>query len=186
MSKNTDLEKLGKFISMILRHHPESIGLTLDEFGYADTQELIAKMNSYGKYMDFTTLKYIVDNNDKKRYSFNDDFSKIRANQGHSISVNLELVEKVPPKELYHGTVDRFLSSILKDGITRQSRQYVHLSKDIETAVKVGKRHGNPIVLVLDTSQMLKDKVKFYLSDNNVWLCEYVNSKYIIDIRKDF
>lgn len=177
--KNTDTENLGRFISMILRHHPESIGITLDEFGYANTQELISKMNVYGKHIDFKTLKYIIDTNNKRRYSFNDDFSKIRANQGHSIKVNLELIEKVPPNRLYHGTATRFLETIMKEGITKQSRQYVHLSKDIETAINVGKRHGNPIVLELDTSKMVQDGIKFYLSENGVWLCEYVHSKYI-------
>jgi putative RNA 2'-phosphotransferase len=136
-------------------------------------------MNRHGKRIDFNTLKNIVETNDKQRYSFNDDYTKIRANQGHSIPVNLQLVEKIPPDVLYHGTATRFLDSIMEEGITKQSRQYVHLSKDVETATKVGKRHGKSIVLVLDALNMYRDGVKFYLSDNGVWLTNYVSSKYI-------
>jgi putative RNA 2'-phosphotransferase len=178
-SRGENLEDLGRFISLVLRHHPETIGISIDEYGYANTQELIAKMNAHGKHIDFETLKYIVDTNNKKRYSFNEDFSKIRANQGHSIKVNLGLVEKIPPKVLYHGTATRFLDSIMREGITKQSRQYVHLSGNVETALSVGKRHGKPIVLGIDTTSMLDDGAKFYLSENGVWLCEYVNSKYV-------
>ncbi|MGN1411879.1 MAG: RNA 2'-phosphotransferase [Oscillospiraceae bacterium] len=181
-SKNVDIDKLGRFISLILRHHPESIGISLDEFGYANVNELITKMNAHGKYIDFQTLKYIVDNNNKKRYSFNEDFSKIRANQGHSIKVNLELTPQIPPNELYHGTASRFLDNILKEGITKQTRQYVHLSKDVETAINVGKRHGKPIVLVIDATQMFQDGIQFYLSKNGVWLCDYIDPKYIKNI----
>lgn len=172
-------ESLGRFISLVLRHHPESIGLTLDEFGYANVSELISQMNRHGKRIDFDTLKNIVETNDKQRYSFNGDYTKVRANQGHSIPVNLLLVERVPPEVLYHGTATRFLDSIMEEGITKQSRQYVHLSKDVETATKVGKRHGKSVVLVLDTLNMYRDGVKFYLSDNGVWLTDYVSSKYI-------
>lgn len=174
-----EIIKLGRFISLVLRHHPESIGLKLDEFGYANVDELISQMNKHGKYIDFDTLKYIVDTNDKQRYSFNGDFTKVRANQGHSINVDLRLTEKIPPNILYHGTATRFLDNIMKGGITKQSRQYVHLSKDIDTATKVGKRHGKVAILVLDTSKMYQDGVKFYLSDNGVWLTDYVNPKYI-------
>jgi putative RNA 2'-phosphotransferase len=177
-NKNVN-ESLGRFISLVLRHHPESIGLTLDEFGYANVSELISQMNRHGKRIDFDTLKNIVETNDKQRYSFNGDYTKVRANQGHSIPVNLLLVERVPPEVLYHGTATRFLDSIMEEGITKQSRQYVHLSKDVETATKVGKRHGKSVVLVLDTLNMYRDGVKFYLSDNGVWLTDYVSSKYI-------
>ena len=173
--ENNQITSLSKMLSYILRHHPESIGLKLDNFGYANVDELISNMSKKNRVrIDFDTLKYIVDTDQKQRYSFNSDFSKIRANQGHSISVDLQLIEKVPPNELYHGTATRFLDSILNEGITKQSRQYVHISSDIKTALKVGKRHGKPVVLILDTLKMYQDGVKFYISDNGVWLCEYV------------
>lgn len=140
-------------------------------------------MNKHGKHIDFDTLKLIVDTDDKKRYSFNQNFTKIRANQGHSIKVDLRLTEKIPPNELYHGTATRFLDSIMNEGITKQSRQYVHLSKDIDTAIKVGKRHGKVVILVLDTLKMYQDGIKFYLSDNDVWLTDYVNPQYIKEIQ---
>lgn len=174
---------MGRFLSLILRHSPQTIGITLDKFGYANIDELISQMNKHGKHIDFDTLKLIVDTNNKKRYSFNQDFTKIRANQGHSINVDLQLTEKIPPNELYHGTATRFLDSIMKEGIKKQSRQYVHLSKDIDTAIKVGKRHGQVVILILDTAKMYQDGVKFYLSDNGVWLTDYVNPKYIKEVQ---
>ncbi|MEE7583036.1 MAG: RNA 2'-phosphotransferase [Oscillospiraceae bacterium] len=181
--ENNQITSLSKMLSYILRHHPESIGLKLDNFGYANVDELISNMNAKNRvHVDFDTLKYIVDTDQKQRYSFNSDFSKIRANQGHSISVDLQLIEKVPPNELYHGTATRFLDSILNEGITKQSRQYVHISSDINTALKVGKRHGKPVVLILDTLKMYQDGIKFYISDNGVWLCEYVAPKYIKEV----
>ncbi len=181
---DNDIENLGRFISLVLRHHPESIGVTLDRFGYANVDELISKMNSHGRHIDFKTLKLIVETNNKKRYSFNEDNTKIRANQGHSIPVDLQLTETTPPSKLYHGTAIHFLESIKREGITKQSRQYVHLSKDFETAVNVGKRHGNVCVLVLDTEAMHKDGIKFYLSKNGVWLTDYVAPKYIQEVRE--
>lgn len=177
-----DITKLSTKISYVLRHHPESIGLTLDRFGYAYVNELIDSFNRNGVAIDFERLKHIVDTDSKQRYSFNGDYTKIRANQGHSIPVDLQLVEKVPPDVLYHGTATRFLNSILTDGITKQSRQYVHLSSSFETAVKVGKRHGKVVVLTIDTNRAYQDGIKFYLSENGVWLCEYVSYKYIKEV----
>lgn len=124
-------------------------------------------------------LEYIVLNNDKKRYSFNEDKSKIRARQGHSINVDVELKEAEPPEFLYHGTADRFLDSIMSDGLVPKSRLYVHLSKDEATAEKVGKRHGKPVVLKIETGRMAEDGFKFYLSENEVWLTKTVPPKYL-------
>lgn len=171
-------ERLGRFMSMVLRHKPESIGITLDEYGYADVKELLEAMNIHGKCIDMTILERIVAENDKKRYSFNEDHTKIRASQGHSISVDLQLKQKTPPKILYHGTAKRFLESIQKEGLLKMSRQYVHLSKDVQTAVKVGQRHGEVVVLHIDAEKMVKDGYCFYLSDNGVWLCEKVPCQY--------
>lgn len=175
---------LGKFLSLILRHRPETIGITLDHAGWADVEELINGITRYGKKIDKKTLERIVLENDKQRYSFNEDKTKIRANQGHSISVELGLKKQTPPPILYHGTAISSLESIKKRGILKQSRQYVHLSKDEKTAISVGVRHGFPVVLVIDTQAMLADGFVFYLSDNGVWLCEQVPFKYIKEERK--
>lgn len=176
--KNSDI-RLGKFISLILRHNPEIIGIKLDEHGYADVDELIDGVNKSGKEIDFETLERIVRENEKNRYSFNEDKSKIRANQGHSIKVDLGLKEVIPPEILYHGTAERFLESIKEKGILKMCRQYVHLSKDKETAINVGKRHGKPIVACIDTQAMVKDGYKFYISQNKVYLCDDIKWKYI-------
>ncbi|MEY8320998.1 RNA 2'-phosphotransferase [Lachnospiraceae bacterium 46-61] len=172
-------ENLGRFMSMVLRHKPETIGITLDEYGYVDVKELINAMNKYKKYIDMVTLERIVAENDKKRYSFNENHTKIRANQGHSVAVNLELDKKVPPEILYHGTAKRFLESIQKSGLQKMSRQYVHLSKDIKTAIKVGKRHGNVVVLKVYAKKMFENGYNFYLSKNDVWLCDKVPYEYL-------
>lgn len=175
---NNDV-KLGKFISLILRHKPEIIGISLDPHGWADVSELIDGINKSGHEIDFETLERIVRENNKKRYSFNADKTKIRANQGHSINVNVELKKVIPPEVLYHGTAERFLDSIKEKGILKMSRQYVHLSKNKETAVDVGKRHGKPIVLVIHTKPMIKDGFEFYLSENRVYMCKYIPWKYV-------
>lgn len=177
-SESKDVE-LGKFISLILRHKPQVIGITLDQNGWADTQELLAGINASNRYIDMEILERIVRENNKKRYSFNEDKSRIRANQGHSISVNVEMKEMTPPDELYHGTADRFLDSIREKGILKMNRQYVHLSADAETAKAVGKRHGKPVVLVIDTKKMVEDGYTFRLSDNGVWQSEDIKWKYV-------
>lgn len=179
--------QLGKFISLILRHKPETIGINLDEHGWANVQDLINGINNSGRTITFEQLDEIVQTNDKKRYSFNEDKTLIRANQGHSINVDVELKEAIPPKVLYHGTGEKYLDAILEDGIKHKNRLNVHLSKDIETAIKVGKRHGNPIVLKIDTEAMLNDGFKFYLSENGVWLTSDIGPKYfkILEINKE-
>ncbi|WPC42642.1 RNA 2'-phosphotransferase [Clostridium sp. JS66] len=175
---NKDIE-LGKFISLILRHSPQTIDITLDEHGWANVDDLIRGINKKGKRIDFQDLERIVRENNKQRYSFNDDRTKIRANQGHSIEVDVELEEKVPPKYLYHGTSTRFIDSIMNLGIQKQNRQYVHLSKDFQTAFSVGKRHGKPTVLKIDCIRMYDEGYKFYFSKNGVWLTDVVPVKFI-------
>ncbi|MBK1812235.1 RNA 2'-phosphotransferase [Clostridium sp. YIM B02505] len=179
MKENRKDLELGKFISLILRHSPETIGITLDEHGWAKVEELIEGINRVGKTIDFETLERIVKENNKQRYSFSDDRTKVRANQGHSIEVDVELEESIPPKYLYHGTSTRFIDSIMSVGIQKQSRKYVHLSMDLDTALSVGKRHGKPVVLKIDSIRMFDDGHKFYLSKNGVWLTDYVSVKYI-------
>ena len=171
--------KASKFISLVLRHKPEEANLKLDEHGYSNTEDLLQGMNKKGFKVTFTDLKRIVEQDEKQRYSFNDNKTKIRANQGHSIKVDLELQSIKPPNVLYHGTATRFKDSILKEGIKKQKRQYVHLSSNIETATKVGKRHGELIIFSVDSKRMYKDGYKFYLSENKVWLTDYVPNKYL-------
>lgn len=171
---------IGKFISKILRHQPELIAIKLDEHGWADVQELIAGIQAAGHpEFDMAALERIVETNNKKRYSFSDDKKLIRANQGHSIPVDVELPAISPPAVLWHGTAKRFVPSIMEQGIQRISRLYVHLSSDTETAVKVGSRHGKPAVLRIDSRQMEADGFVFYLSANGVWLTKEVPVKYI-------
>ncbi len=174
------LDKLSVFISLVLRHKPDAAGIQLDEHGWANVDELIEGVKNTGRQIDMDVLEEIVRTDNKQRYSFNQDKTLIRANQGHSIPVDVELEERQPPQYLYHGTADRFLGSIMADGLKPMSRLYVHLSKDKETAVKVGKRHGSSVVLKINSEEMWKDGVKFYLSQNGVWLTKYVDNKYIV------
>ena len=167
------------FLSLILRHKPSEIGITLDEHGWANVEELLAGINRTGRPLSFEYLEEIVRTDNKGRYSFNEDKTLIRANQGHSIPVDFELKEATPPGILYHGTATRFMDSIEQQGIKPMSRLYVHLSKDIETAVNVGTRHGQCVVLEIDAQQMVADGIKFYLSENGVWLTKYVDWKYV-------
>ncbi|HPY39338.1 MAG TPA: RNA 2'-phosphotransferase [Thiolinea sp.] len=170
----------GKFLSLILRHQPETIGLTLDESGWAAVDDLLAKLAAHKKPLSRAELEELVSTNDKQRYSFNADQTKIRANQGHSLqTIDLGLEPLEPPAVLYHGTASRFVEAILQTGLRAQSRQHVHLSKDTATATKVGARHGKPIILVVDAQTMQKDGFPFYCSENNVWLTEKVPAKYL-------
>lgn len=173
-----NIKETSKFMSLILRHKPETIGISLDEHGWADVDELIAgisKTHEFSRDM----LEEIVRTDEKQRYSFNEDKTLIRANQGHSIPVDVELDEVEPPEELWHGTGEKYVSSIDKEGLIPKSRLYVHLSKDKETAVKVGKRHGKPVLYIVKAGEMCKDGYKFYLSKNGVWLTKEVPVKYL-------
>ncbi len=169
-----NLTKKSKFLSLILRHKPEKGNIKLDKYGYAHVEDILKSLN-----ITLNELDEIVSTDTKGRYSYNSDKTKIRANQGHSINVDLCLKEVIPPKILFHGTAQKSLESIMEKGILKMSRQYVHLSKDYNTALIVGKRHGNPIVLKIDTSKMLLDGFSFYLSENGVYLTEHVPAKYI-------
>lgn len=170
-------EKLSKYLSYLLRHHPEEANLAMDEEGWVYVVDLIENTN--GNF-SVAKLNQIVNNDPKRRYSFNENHTKIRANQGHSIHVNPGLKKQIPPEVLYHGTAERFLASILDEGIESQTRQYVHLSKDYDTALNVGLRHGDAVVLKLDIAKMLADNIDFYISENDVWLVDYVDPKYIV------
>lgn len=171
-----EIKHISKYLSLILRHKPEKIGLELDPNGWADVAAILEKSE-----MNFSLeeLEYIVENNDKKRFSFNEDKTKIRANQGHSINIDLALESLLPPKYLYHGTVAKFMADIKSEGLKKMNRQHVHLSKDRETAIKVGNRRGNAIILTVRTGDMHQDGYLFYCSENGVWLTDHVPPKYI-------
>ncbi len=166
-------------MSLVLRHQPEAIGVALDENGWANVEDMIKKMKASGKNTDKELIEMVVETNDKKRFAFNEDKTLIRANHGHSIEVELNLEEAIPPAILYHGTADRFLPSILKQGLIKQQRQHVHLSWQSETAKAVGSRHGKPVILNINAGAMHKDGFIFYLSANNVWLTDAVPVQYI-------
>lgn len=169
-----------RFISLILRHKPEVIGITLDEHGWADVDDMIAGINQSGKYkIDRDMLDEIVRTDEKQRYSYNEDHTLIRANQGHSIPVDVELEKVEPPEFLYHGTGEKFTASIDKQGLIPKSRLYVHLSPDEETAVKVGRRHGKPVIYLVRAGNMKRDGYAFYRSVNGVWLTKEVPVKYL-------
>lgn len=176
--------KFSKFLSYVLRHKPEEIGLNLDHNGWAHIDELItcAKKENYSLSYDF--IQEVVKKDNKKRFIISECETKIRANQGHSIDIDLGLNPVKPPEILYHGTASRFLKSIMKQGLISGSRQYVHLSKDENTAVNVGKRHGIPIVLTIDAQLMYEDDHLFYISDNGIWLTKKVEKKYLNFLKK--
>lgn len=177
-------DRLSVFLSLVLRHKPEAAGIQLDEHGWANVNELIDGVNNTGRVLTMDKLEEIVADDEKGRYSFDESKQLIRANQGHSILVDVDLKEAVPPDILYHGTATRFLSSIQQQGIKPMSRLYVHLSKDMETATKVGARHGKSVVLLIDAKKMHEEGIKFYLSANGVWLTNYVEWKYAKTILK--
>jgi putative RNA 2'-phosphotransferase len=171
--------EISKFLSFVLRHDPASIGLHLDEQGWASVDELLAKAGASGRQLDRETLLNIVANSDKQRFTLSVDQTRIRAAQGHSVKVDLGLAPAVPPPRLFHGTADRFIDSILRDGLRAQSRQQVHLSHDEPTAIAVGSRHGRPVVLSVDASGMHRDGYAFYQADNGVWLTDAVPAQYL-------
>jgi putative RNA 2'-phosphotransferase len=177
---NNDPVKISKFLSLVLRHAPETIHVNMDKNGWVDIQELIDNANTYKDlHLTIDIIKKVVETNDKQRYAISDDEKRIRANQGHSITVDLGLESKRPPDILYHGTAARFLDSIMNGGLKPMGRQYVHLSRTEEIAMTVGSRHGKPVVLHIDAKTMYEEGYKFYISENNVWLVDEVPVKYI-------
>ena len=179
MINEKENKKISKFLSFVLRHNPESIGLKLDDNGWAETEDLLKKMNDRGFNVTADVLNHIVATNSKQRFSFNENKTKIRASQGHSINVELNLKAATPPEYLYHGTGEKFVSSILANGLQKRERQQVHLSKDRETAIEVGQRHGKPRVFIVEATHMCSEGFLFYLSDNNIWLTDHVPAQYL-------
>lgn len=173
------MKKISKFLSLVLRHKPETIGLEMDKNGWVSVKELLKKTKSKFPELNMGLLEEVVSTNDKQRFSFNENKTKIRANQGHSIDVDLKYTEQEPPEILFHGTVDKFLKNIKNEGLQKMSRHHVHLSADEETATKVGSRRGKPVILVIESGKMHSDGIKFYKSENEVWLTDMVEPKYI-------
>jgi len=174
-----DKKHISKFLSLVLRHAPEEIHLILDNNGWADTAELIEKCKTKNIYFNIEELTEIVETNDKKRFAFNEDKSKIRASQGHSIDIEIGLNPIEPPTYLYHGTSINTVDLIQESGIQKMNRQHVHLSQDTDTAIKVGSRHGKPKVFKVNAHTMFEDGIKFFKSENGVWLTDFVDKKYI-------
>lgn len=173
-------KRISKFLSLVLRHQPEYIHLELDANGWAAVESLITKAKTKNMVFSVNELQDIVATNDKQRFAFNEDGTKIRANQGHSLkTVNLELSTVEPPSQLYHGTVAKFLTSIKTTGLQKRSRQHVHLSQDIETATKVGNRRGSAIILHIKSKEMFNNGYDFYQSQNGVWLTDHVPVEFI-------
>ena len=177
---NAKLTQFSKFMSLVLRHEPQKYGLTLDEQGWAQIDQLIAVANRAGVELTHEALHQIVAQNDKQRFAIRGDGCAIRARQGHSISVDLELVPIVPPLQLYHGTASRFVPSIREQGLLSRARQHVHLSSDVSTALKVGQRHGKPVILTVASNAMYQDGYYFYRSENGVWLVDSVPLAYLV------
>lgn len=180
-----DLNKVSKYMSLILRHKPEDAGITLDEHGWASSSELVKALKKKFPGFGNTHLMFIVETDEKRRYSFNESGSKIRANQGHSIPVDLELKAVTPPRYLYHGTALKYEKSIEKEGLKPKSRQYVHLSADIDTARTVGLRHAKDeselVIYKIPAAKMAKDGGEFFLSENGVWLTKEVPARYLLN-----
>ena len=175
---------ISKFLSLVLRHKPEKIGLTLDEAGWTAVDDLLQASRNHNFPITLAELQAVVAENDKARFSFSPDKSQIRANQGHSTAVNLGYAPAVPPEYLFHGTADRFWPAIQSEGLSKRSRHHVHLSLDMETARQVGarqvgRRHGRPLILRVDSGAMQRDGHLFYLSANGVWLTDAVPPQYL-------
>ena len=168
-----------KFLSLILRHNPEKIGLVLDTEGWASVPELLRLANAAGHPLSQELLLDVVERNDKQRFAMSADGKRIRANQGHSVQADLGLAPTEPPEHLYHGTAERNLASIRRTGLVSGSRNHVHLSPDEATATKVGQRHGRPVVLIVDATSMHRSGHTFYLSANGVWLVDRVPPEYL-------
>jgi putative RNA 2'-phosphotransferase len=172
--------QISKFLSLVLRHQPEKIGLRLSQSGWASVEELIKASRQRGIVFTLEELQNVVASNDKKRFSLSEDGLWIRANQGHSIEVELGYAPTTPPGVLYHGTAERILTSIKKQGLIKGKRRHAHLSADVDTATKVGLRHGKPVVLKVEAGKMHQDGFVFYLSANKVWLTEHVPIQYLV------
>src|SRR6185369_3044967 len=177
----TDKETIrtSKFLSLVLRHEPERVGLKLGEAGWVNVEELLQAVNRHGTALTLDQLKHIVATSDKKRFAFSEDGQRIRANQGHSVEVDLQYPPQTPPEILYHGTAERFLPGIRKDGLQRMERHDVHLSAETKVTLQVGGRHGKPALLTIRAGEMHHAGFVFRCSTNGVWLVNHVPKEFI-------
>jgi len=176
---NRRLVTVSKFLSKHLRHAPEDLGLTLQTGGWVRVEDLLAGCEGANFRISWAELREVVEKNDKKRFSFDETGERIRANQGHSTEVDLQLTPRTPPDVLYHGTAVQSVADVLRTGLKRMSRHHVHLSTCVETATAVGKRHGRPVILRVDAAAMSRDGLTFYRSDNGVWLVDEIPPRYM-------
>lgn len=174
-----DIKNTSKLLSFVLRHQPGTIGIQLDEQGWVNVDELVKQVNAHGYKLDMELLNIVVETNSKKRFAFDEDRLKIRASQGHSVEVELGYEAQIPPEILYHGTGEKSVDAILQTGLDKKSRQHVHLSQDIDTAIQVGSRHGKPAIFEVQTGEMYKNGHIFYLSENKVWLTDIVPFQFL-------
>lgn len=179
MIPEKEIVKISKFLSLVLRHRPETIGIHLDANGWTNVAVLLQQLELHGRPVTMKALEYVVANNSKKRFAFSDDRSMIRASQGHSVDVDLGYTEQTPPAVLYHGTAAACIDSIFTSGLEKRNRHHVHLSADTITAINVGGRHGKPVVLLVDSAQMAADGFSFFISENGVWLTDHVPVRYL-------
>lgn len=173
------LVKISKYLSKHLRHAPEQIGLTLTIGGWVNVDDLLSACAAHQFPVTRAELEEVVATSDKQRFSFDETKTRIRANQGHSVDVDLELQPQIPPDVLYHGTGEQSVPAILQAGLFKMSRHHVHLSKDVETARKVGMRHGRPVIFAIAATAMQQAGFTFYCSDNGVWLVDEVPPQYL-------
>ena len=173
---------ISKFLSLVLRHKPETIGLGLDTGGWAAIDELLAAAEAHGRKISRELLDHVVFTNDKQRFAFSADGLKIRANQGHSIGIDLGLEPVAPPATLFHGTATRFMAAIRREGLRKMRRQHVHLSSTYDVAQRVGARHGDPAVLEIDCAAMVAEGHQFYLAKNGVWLSDAVPARFLLSL----
>ena len=171
--------RISKYLSLVLRHEPAAASVTLDAEGWVSVEELLTGAARHGFTFTFAELNHVVQTSDKQRFALSPDAQRIRANQGHSVSVELNLTQETPPELLYHGTVERFLSSIMSKGLEKRARQHVHLSPDIITASRVGSRRGKPVILKIAAANMHSAGFSFFRSANDVWLTDHVPPQYI-------
>jgi putative RNA 2'-phosphotransferase len=179
MLSEKEITRISKFLSLVLRHKPEILGMTLDENGWTDVQTLLYKINQTDMAITRDILRHVVETNAKKRFAFNETGDKIRASQGHSVEIKLDYTPQQPPGILFHGTGEKSVTSILKTGLEKKDRHHVHLSADRETALKVGQRHGKPVVLEVSAGQMAHEGHTFYVSENDVWLTDHVPVRFL-------
>ena len=168
-----------KWLSKHLRHSPQKVGLVLEEGGWVAIADLLRAANDNHLSLTRAQLQEVVKSNDKQRFSFDSTGTKIRANQGHSVAVDLQLQTQTPPDILYHGTAEKNRAAIMEQGLHKGRRHHVHLSRETQVAVQVGSRHGNPLVLTIDALGMHAAGFDFYRSDNGVWLVESVPPRFI-------